>query len=288
MIPLSVQPDFQIDESRVQSLVRSGSTLTENKVTDKEKIKKAAGEFEQFMVGYVYKNMYNSVQKSQLSGNTFAQDIFMGMFIDESVKENSLGERGIASMLVKQYEGKLGSRTVSALSELDATRSDISAKVSDKAIQLAASEEPADKVLLGELSALAEGLGDKVSSDFGMRMHPIHKKERFHHGMDFALPLGTPLTAPADGKVRFAGKKGGYGNMIVIDHGHGITSAYAHLSELGVKEGDLISKNEKIGKVGSTGISTGPHLHFEVRRHGKPVDPKRLFSDQGVETAQGF
>jgi murein DD-endopeptidase MepM/ murein hydrolase activator NlpD len=288
MIPLIAQPDMQIDEARVQALVNAGSTLQKDKTSDKEQIRKAAAQFEEFMVGYVYKNMYNSVEKSEFSGNTFAQDIFMNMFIDESVKKNGMGERGIAAMIVKQSEGKIGSHAAPSLSELDATRADPVTKVSDKAVVFAKGNDAGQESLLGDLSAMAKGLNDKMTSGFGVRKHPIYKVDKFHDGVDFAMPMGTPLNAPADGKVLFAGKKGGYGNMVVIDHGQGITSSYAHLSELGVKEGDLINKNRKIGKVGSTGLSTGPHLHFEVRRHGKPVDPRRLVSDQGEETAQGF
>lgn len=281
---------MQIDEAQVQKMLQMGSTLKE-KPPQGEQLKKAAAQFEQFMVSYAYKNMYSGIEKSEFSGGSMGQDVFMGMFIDEAVKQSGggPGKRGIADLIVKQYSNQpMVDRKAGTIAAIDGTRARPDMDVTD-ALNALASGDASEEALLGELSALSAHLEDKVSSGFGMRKHPILKVSRFHDGVDYALPLGEPLRAPAAGKVVFAGKRGGYGNAITIDHGHGFETRYAHLSEVAVKEGDFIGKNEFLGKVGSTGMSTGPHLHFEVRKRGEAVDPRRLLSDrQDQKTAQGL
>ncbi len=117
-----------------------------------------------------------------------------------------------------------------------------------------------------------------ISSKFGMRKHPLHGDNRFHHGMDIAAPEGTDVYPYIGGKVIFSGEQAGYGNTIVIDHGNGYVSKYAHNRINLVKTGDLVDENTIIAEVGSTGLSTGPHLHFEVRRDGKYLDPARVLA----------
>lgn len=111
----------------------------------------------------------------------------------------------------------------------------------------------------------------RISSKPGMRRHPILKKRKFHAGWDYAAPKGTPVKAAAKGKVNFAGNAGAYGKLIKITHGEGYETRYAHLSKILVKVGQEVSAGQHIGNVGSTGRSTGPHLHFEKRLNGKPL-----------------
>lgn len=115
----------------------------------------------------------------------------------------------------------------------------------------------------------------RVSSTFGMRRHPIHKKWKAHNGIDFAAPTGTPIRATGDGVVDFIGTKGGFGKTIILRHPNNITTLFAHQSRFakGLNRGDRVSQGEIIGFVGSTGWSTGPHLHYEFRVNNKPVDP---------------
>lgn len=286
MIPLQLDPKFDLDQSQIANLGKYEFTLKKGKGKGGESLEKAAYEFERFMLGHVYKTMYNSIEKSEFAGHGYAQDIFMGMFIDESVKGGKLGNNGIASMMLKQYSrGPAAHKTDEPLSELEllqSTAANPGLKMKDQveALALMANQGEAMTSILQELTAMTDKLERKVSSDFGMRTHPIHKSKRFHHGIDYALPHGTELTAPASGTVAFAGKKGGYGNTVIIDHGHGLKTVYAHLSEMRVGEGETVSKNALIGKVGSTGLSTGPHLHFEVRHNDKPLDPKHLVSEE--------
>lgn len=112
-----------------------------------------------------------------------------------------------------------------------------------------------------------------TSSPFGWRIHPILGYRRFHAGLDFAASYGSTIRAADSGRVIFAGWYGGYGRAAIIDHGNGMTTLYGHTSELYVTEGQAVERGQAIGAVGSTGFSTGPHLHFEVRRNGTPVDP---------------
>jgi len=111
------------------------------------------------------------------------------------------------------------------------------------------------------------------SSRYGMRRHPILRRRRMHTGDDLAARYGTPIKAARSGRVLWAGWKKAYGNTIIVDNGDGVTTLYAHTSKLGVKPGQPIKGGEYIGNVGSTGWSTGAHLHFEVRKNGKPIDP---------------
>jgi murein DD-endopeptidase MepM/ murein hydrolase activator NlpD len=112
-----------------------------------------------------------------------------------------------------------------------------------------------------------------LTSGFGMRYHPIHGGSRFHSGVDLAAPTGSPLKATLGGVVRAAGWSGGYGLLVTIAHGGGIETRYAHLSRLNVMAGQAIEQGDVIGYVGSTGNSTGPHVHYEVRSNGAPLDP---------------
>ena len=112
-----------------------------------------------------------------------------------------------------------------------------------------------------------------ITSGFGMRHHPILGRDRMHTGVDIGAGYGAPIHAAAGGTVIFSGYQRGYGNTMIIDHGGGVTTLYGHCSRLGVSEGQTVRQGEVIGNVGSTGLSTGPHLHFEVRRNGTPVNP---------------
>ena len=126
----------------------------------------------------------------------------------------------------------------------------------------------------GQMSYPSDG---EITSGFGWRMHPILGYQRFHSGVDFGADYGSTIRAADRGVVIFAGWYGGYGNAVIIDHGNNITTLYGHTSGLYVSEGQAIERGQPIAAVGSTGLSTGPHLHFEVRQNGEPVDPMAYF-----------
>ncbi len=119
----------------------------------------------------------------------------------------------------------------------------------------------------------------RYSSQFGYRRDPFTRRVRLHSGSDIAAPRGTPVYATGRGVVVFAGYDGDYGRLITVDHGNGIQTRFAHLSKLLVKEGQQVEPGDRIGSVGSTGRSTGPHLHYEVRVRGKAVDPRKYLPD---------
>ena len=113
----------------------------------------------------------------------------------------------------------------------------------------------------------------RISSSYGYRRHPIYKVRKLHTGIDIAAPSGTRIRCAGDGTVVHSARWGGYGNCIIVDHGGGLATLYGHCSRLGVTNGQSVTQGQVIGYVGSTGMSTGPHLHFEVRKDGRPVDP---------------
>lgn len=112
-----------------------------------------------------------------------------------------------------------------------------------------------------------------ISSDYGYRIHPVYGIRRFHAGIDIPGSMGAKIVAPGNGVVILARSFGGYGNCIIIDMGGGVTMVFGHLSSYAVSQGDIVVMGQVIGYIGSTGVSTGPHLHFEVRVNGSPVDP---------------
>lgn len=118
----------------------------------------------------------------------------------------------------------------------------------------------------------------RLGSAYGNRIDPFRKQAAFHSGVDFALRSGSDVLAAAGGRVRFAGTRGGYGKVVEIDHGNQLMTRYAHLSRRYVRAGDLVTPEQRIGAVGSTGRSTGPHLHFEVLHNGRFVDPQRFLA----------
>src|SRR5580658_782457 len=126
----------------------------------------------------------------------------------------------------------------------------------------------------------------EFTSGFGVRVDPFLGRPAMHTGLDFRASTGDPVRATANGKVASAGWSGGYGRMIEIDHGNGLSTRYGHLSEIGVKVGDPIKIGQVIGAVGSTGRSTGPHLHYETRIDGEAVDPQK-FLRAGVRLSAG-
>jgi len=111
-------------------------------------------------------------------------------------------------------------------------------------------------------------------SGYGIRIHPVHKVNKFHKGIDFTAPKGTAIQATGNGVVkRVQKRKTGYGNNVIIDHGFGYTTMYAHMKEVHVNKGEKVTKGQEIGTIGSTGTSTAPHLHYEVRINDRPVNP---------------
>jgi hypothetical protein len=153
----------------------------------------------------------------------------------------------------------------------------IESKSQDEVVQLAENKEklfaaiPAIQPIANkQLVALASG--------YGMRIHPVYKVKKMHTGIDFTAPIGTPIYATADGVIEEVSVKfSGYGKMIVIDHGFGYQSRYAHMHEFAIRQGQKVKRGDLIGYVGNTGLSTAPHLHYEVLLNGVMINPVHYF-----------
>jgi murein DD-endopeptidase MepM/ murein hydrolase activator NlpD len=139
-------------------------------------------------------------------------------------------------------------------------------------------QDSANRKFLPTLPPIVDGW---YSSNFGYRIDPFTGQNSFHEGIDFPVESGTPIVAAASGKVIFADTHPQYGKMVEIDHGNGLVTRYAHASALYVKEGALVVRGQRIAASGSTGRSTGPHLHFEVRLNGVPQNPARFLRSSG-------
>jgi murein DD-endopeptidase MepM/ murein hydrolase activator NlpD len=131
------------------------------------------------------------------------------------------------------------------------------------------------KALGSAPGSLARPVPGAITSGFGPRIHPIYGYSLMHTGVDMSGGSGQAIVSASSGTVIFVGVKGGYGNTIMIDHGGGLVTLYAHQSKYAVSAGQSVKRGQTIGYVGSTGVSTGPHLHFEVRIGGNPVDPAK-------------
>jgi murein DD-endopeptidase MepM/ murein hydrolase activator NlpD len=170
-----------------------------------------------------------------------------------------------------------------SVDEFSALLAQLSRQVNERSDQLGVLEallvnDSANKKFLPTLSPIEDGW---FSSNFGWRLDPFTGQKSFHEGIDFPAEVGTPIEAAASGKVVYAEVHPAYGKMLEIDHGNGLVSRYAHCSSLAVKEGDLVVRGQRVGTVGSTGRSTGPHLHFEVRLNGAPQNPARFLQPTG-------
>ncbi len=146
----------------------------------------------------------------------------------------------------------------------------------DEIVQLAKNKE----ALLEAIPAIQPVKNDdlkRTASGYGMRYHPIYKYRKMHNGMDFSAPRGTEVFATGNAKVKKARLTSGFGNLIILDHGFGYETYYAHLKDLNVRRGQTVKRGEIIGTVGNTGVSTGPHLHYEVRKDGRPTNPMNFY-----------
>ena len=184
-----------------------------------------------------------------------------------------LQQQSVTTVRLKENKGALAA----AISRLDQDSDNITELILEKV----AAAQAADSKMAREEALRAARISGKmmypsqgpITSQFGNRFHPVLGYSRFHAGTDFGADTGTPIQAAETGIVIFAGWYGGYGNAVILDHGGGVTTLYGHASRLSVSEGETVKKGDAIAAVGTTGLSTGPHLHFEVRLNGEPVDP---------------
>jgi murein DD-endopeptidase MepM/ murein hydrolase activator NlpD len=192
---------------------------------------------------------------------------------------------GIGGPTVGRSEGEVGA----AMRRSNEVRVDLNGLIRRANLLASSFKEAADSLAvhsarLAATPSIMPTQGWLSSAFTSMRAHPILHVARPHEGIDVTAPMGTPIEAPAAGVVRDAGWESGYGNTIVIDHGFGTVTKFAHASKILVREGQRVSRGQRIALVGNTGLATGPHLHYEVHVNGRAVDPLRYVLPEHVVT----
>lgn len=247
---------------------------------DEAQQKELAAQFESLLVHELIKSMRKTVNSED---DSFGLEMSTSM-MDEAMSSAIAGQLGIGDALIAQLQGDSRRKHIStpSLSPILSPRSQSRSKSIPHTLPSNSIPESfkatgarprsgvtwAQDAMVGQMPV--EGI---ISSEFGHRIHPIDKVRKFHAGVDIAADQGEEIHAVQSGRVRYAGKRGGYGLTVELEHADGSITRYAHASRIHVRKGDVVEAGEAIADVGSTGHSTGPHLHFEVRRKGKALDP---------------
>lgn len=269
----------QAAEARAQAAASRLSRAPETE-GDRAELKKAAQEMESFFLYMMLKSMRKTIQKSDVFGDRKKEDTYTEMMDMEITKELArAGGIGLAPVILAGLDPALRGAGGRPRGE----------GAPEKKEGYPLPPRPAEKPDVPPAGKpLPEGPGEareffwrrpvegRVSSRFGYRDDPMEGTRRFHSGVDIAAPEGASVLAVRPGRVVFAGKEGGYGNLVEILHPDNTVTRYAHNSALWVKTGDAVVSGQVIAEAGSTGRSTGPHLHFEVLREGRRVDPMEV------------
>jgi murein DD-endopeptidase MepM/ murein hydrolase activator NlpD len=247
----------------------------------KSELKKIAQEFEAIFVAQLLKEMRATIDEVGSEDSGYGKAVYTELF-DQQISLNMAhhGTLGISDILYKNMEKRMVPREPEAASEI---KQDSKASPADSK-QLSPPESEIKASSSEDISVLQLPVHAQISSSFGLRKDPFSGQAKFHRGVDLAAPEGTPVVAALPGKVVSAGYESGYGNSVLLEHDGGIRTRYGHLSSIKVRQGDVVTSESALGAVGSTGHSTGPHLHFEVMRMGKPVDPLLSANSLAVHT----
>jgi murein DD-endopeptidase MepM/ murein hydrolase activator NlpD len=233
---------------------------------EREQIAELAREFESFFILQMVRQMRQSMLADENGEGLGAGTMTDTLDVELGRQLAAGGGIGLASILQTALERQVGS---SASSEASAAAAVDPVNLEIRATGAGEAHTPATD------AAVPLPVAAPLSSHFGWRADPFHGQARFHRGVDIAAAYGREVPAAGTGDVVFAGEDGGYGNTVVIQHAGGVRTRYAHLSSVQVAAGQQVGEGAVIGRVGSTGRSTGPHLHFEVLQDGHPVDPER-------------
>ena len=269
--PQALQPDESARVKQLHAQMTAGERGLNGKPHD---VKSAAAELSSLFVYQMLAAMRRTVPKSGLPDKVFAHETYVSLFDQEIARHLARrGDLGLTTLLQRQLKDPDADRQLPGRPSPGLPRPP-TALPAGKALAIDAYRQQAGPTN-GMFMLPVEG---QHASGFGMRMHPIDHTERLHSGMDIAAPTGTPIQAAAAGQVVFSGTQAGYGNVVVIQHEGGYSTLYAHNTANLVSVGTPVSQGQPIATVGSTGRSTGPHLHFEVRKDGKQLDPAQFFA----------
>jgi len=237
-----------------------GATLAGGRADEATKAIEAGQDFEGYLIEMMLSEMRKTVPEGMFSSS--AMEMFndlLDQHVAEAIADN--GGLGLGDLVQGSISGGDGAE----------------ARVVPTALRRTQRYQPRHSHGHGHGHGHEHGgmpVEGRVSSRFGRRSDPFNKRSRFHKGLDIAAGQGTPIRPIRPGRVAFAGPRGSFGNAVIVDHGDGLKSIYAHCHELNVKEGQAVGSGTVIGTVGSTGRSTGPHLHLEVHRDGEAVNPE--------------
>ncbi|MBI3392371.1 MAG: peptidoglycan DD-metalloendopeptidase family protein [Nitrospirae bacterium] len=243
---------------------------------DPAAVQRVAREFEAMFLGILMRSMRATVPKSGLFGEGKGAEMFRSLWDEQMAHLTTNGEGlGLADLLARSIGGPGGDEGAGGSPFPGIVRRRIAERY--KALESKAHEghggfeghEKEERMA----NSPAPGV---VSSRYGNRKDPFTGEVRFHRGVDIAAPEGSPVAPIMPGKVVFSGEKGGYGNVVVVQHDDGYVTTYAHNAKNMAKVGDVVDQTTVIAVVGKTGRATGPHLHFEIARNGRTVDPGRF------------
>jgi peptidoglycan hydrolase FlgJ len=236
----------------------------------KSESKNVAEQFEAIFVTQLLKVMRETIEESGLTDGGYGKTVYTELF-DQEIASNIArqGTLGIGDILYKSMENKIDDKGLENAPGIKqgSNAAPADSKQSSEPESEIKSASPAD---VSDIHLPVQG---PISSSFGLRKDPFSNQVKFHRGIDLAAPEGMKVVAALPGKVVSAGYESGYGNTVLIEHEGGIRTRYGHLASINVRQGDVVTSENSLGTVGSTGRSTGPHLHFEVIRMGKQVDP---------------
>ena len=276
-------------KDQIKSLEENINKLQDNIITlemDKTKKEEVLGKrLRGIYKSDMYGNIFSFLLESESIGDFISRIDGLGRIVKND--QTLLKEVEYAQNDLELSENKLNEERILMNEQVESLNSSKETLVQDQILALEESNDELQKDIEGFLNSVNNGsngsqtqggsfirpVSDVITSNFGYRTHPVTGEQKLHTGTDFGSPYGTPVKASKNGTVVLSGTYGGYGNTVIIDHGGGIQTLYAHNSSLLVKSGQTVKQGDIISKVGSTGVSTGPHLHFEVRVNGTPQNP---------------
>jgi peptidoglycan hydrolase FlgJ len=257
---------------------RLGGSISASKITaaakQKSELKKVAQDFEAVFISHMLKVMRETIDESGLMDGGFGKSVYTELFDQETaVNMARKGTLGIGDILYKSLENRIGKDGSEDASE---TKQKFNVLPADS-IKISEPESGNNDASSADIPDIQLPIQAPISSNFGLRKDPFSGQWKFHRGIDLAAPEGMPVSAALPGKVISAGYESGYGNTVLVEHDGGLRTRYGHLASINVKPGDAVTSEDALGTVGSTGHSTGSHLHFEVMRRGKHLDPLMSF-----------